>query len=153
MGHFSAKLLYWLGSNGPLKICWATVFLKLILITKIDAYWRESRKIFYLVYISFQFWSCKSHFRSIRFCAYVGISPTVKSLWSRDCVHSEGHNELWISWKEFVLLAYCCGDTAFWRCFQVKGCGPPQNLKETWASNFELKHSSWIGLNENSLLW
>ena len=81
-----------------------------------------------------------------------GGTPTVHSLLSWDYVHRIVPNELWISWKEFAQLAYCCWDIAFLRHFQAQCCDPPQGRQKNWVWNFDLKLCIETDLNENSLL-
>ncbi len=57
MGRFLAKLFRALGNNGQLKINWATMFLKLIAITKTYVYWTEIRQC-QLRASSVVFWYC-----------------------------------------------------------------------------------------------
>ncbi len=78
--------------------------------------------------------------------------PDAKSLLSGDHVHYVGSNELWISWKKFVLLAYFCRDIWFLRHFLVKRRGLPQVYLKNQLSNFDLKLCAEVGPNETSLL-
>ena len=56
--------------------------------------------------------------------------------WIRNVSYHVSPNELWILWKGFMPLAYCCLDIAFLRRFLIESCAHPQ---ENWFSNFNLK--------------
>ncbi len=99
---------------------------------------------------------------------------------SRDYAHYVGLNQLWISGREFELLAYCYGDTLLLgNFFEWTPCSPwvglcafpfpfpfprmgterqsdsptPEEQEKNWFSNFGLKFCIRAGLNESNVLW
>jgi hypothetical protein len=55
------------------------------------------------------------------------------------CVHHVGPIELWIPYKEFGLISYCCRDTAFLFYFVPQCLVPHKKHQENWFRIFNLK--------------